>query len=264
MKGNIKTYKTITQCVSEALMDEQESDVKREQYTRFALKYFDEINFKKGTDIKTVPLTMKPWKAIELPADCIDWITIGIQCGEDIKTLVKDVYEVALLHELDGNGVKLPNEPCPDYFPLESWPTSETQVPLFNLTHLGEDPGKLFGLKVHNNGLGYFTENRNKDIAEIQLRGQIPSGTIIYLQYLSSGINPTGETLVHPYYKEWIIAGIHVERIRHGNKAEMWRLADAKEEFNRQHLLVQDYTWEWSAEDIMEILRSGYGLYPKN
>jgi hypothetical protein len=265
MKGNIKTYSTITQCVSEALMDGQESDVKKEQYTRFALKYFHELNFKKGNDIKTVSLNMKPWKAIELPNDCIDWITIGIQCGEDIKTFVKDTYETALLHQTDENGVKVANQPCPDYYPLEDWPVwDDTQVPLFNLTSLGEDPGRLFGLMVKDNGLGYFTENRNKDSCEIQFRGQIPSDTKIYLQYLSSGINACGETLVHPYFKEYIIAGIHVERIRHGNKSEMWRLNDAKEELTRQFWLVQDYTWEWSAEDIIEILKSGYGLYPKH
>lgn len=265
MKGNSKTYKTLTQIVSEALMDTQESDVKKEQYMRYALKYFDEINFKKGVDIKTVSLKMKPWKAIELPNDCIDWITVGIQCGEDIKTFVKDTYSVALLHEKDESGVKKPNKPCPDYYAISDWPVwDDATVPLYNLTSSGEDPGRLFGLMVKDNGLGYLTENKNKDSCEIQFRGDIPANSNIYLQYMSSGINPCGETLVHPYFKEYIIAGIHVERLRHGSRTEAWRLEDAKEELNRQHILMQDYTWEWSVEDIMEILRSGYGLYPKN
>lgn len=264
MKGNPKAYKTLSQCVAEALMDTQESDVKAEQYLRYALKYFNEINHKKGTDIKTVALNMKPWKAIELPVDCVDWISIGIQCGEDIKTFVKDVYSVALLHETDSTGQKVANEPCPDYFDFSDWETEDNQnLPFYNLNSDGEDPGKLFGLMVKDNGLAYFTENKNKDSCEIQFRGKLPSTTKIYLQYLSSGINPCGETLVHPYFKEYIIAGIHVERIRNGRQSERWRLDDAKEEFNRQFWLVQDLSWEWGAEDIIEILKSGYGLYPK-
>lgn len=263
MKGNPKAYKTIGQCVAEALMDTQESDSRAEQFTRFALKYFDELNLKKSTDIKTVALNMKPWKAIELPQDCITWISIGIQCGEDIKTFVKDTFPVALLHELDANGVKVANEPCPEYFDFSDWQTDDISMPFYNIDDQGQDTGKIFGLMVKDNGLAYFTENMNKDSCEIQFRGKIPLDTKIYLQYLSNGINPCGETLVHPTFKEYIIAGIHVERLRFGKGTEAWRLNDAKDEFNRQFWAVQDLSWEWGTEDIIEILKSGYGLYPK-
>lgn len=262
MKGNKKTYKTISTIVANALMDAQESDSKREQLTRFALKYFKEVQFGHGVDIKTVALNMKPWKAIELPEDCVDWITIGIQCGEDIKTLVKPAYEMAMLHAKDENGVKIANEPSED-FSVNDWPLSDSFLPFFNTSPLGEDPGRLFGQMVKDNGLGYYSENRNKDSCEIQFKGDFASNTIFYLQYLTNGMNPCGDTLVHPYFEEFIISGIHVERIRHGGRSEAWKLVDAKDEFDRQWYLVKDYVWEWSAEDIIEILKSGYGMYPK-
>jgi hypothetical protein len=166
-----------------------------------------------------------------------------------------------MYHELDDDGVKIANEDTD----LDELPVEETSViPFFNYTHLGEDPGRLFGLKLKDNGLGYFTENRNKDSCEIQFKGKIPTDTKIYLQYLTNGMNACGETMVHPYFYEYIVSGVHVERIRHGGRTEAWRLADAKEEFDRQYLLTLDYTWEWSVEDIVELMKSGYGLYPKH
>lgn len=263
MKGNVKTFKSIKQLVAESLMDIQAGDVRREQFTRFALKYFSELNLSRGTDIKTVKLNLKPWGAIELPEDCVDWCSLGIQCGDMIKTFVKDTFNTALLYEKDENGVNLPNTPCDSTCDLTTLPVSDRSVPFYNYSPFGGGTGRLFGLAVHDNGLGYYTENKNKDSCEIQFRGRIPSTTKIYLQYMSNGINACGETMVHPYYTEYIIAGVHVERCRFGSREEKMMLGDAKDELNRQRLLVMDYVWEWSTEDIMEILNSGYGLYPK-
>lgn len=265
MKGNPKTYRSINELVDSSLLMNQESAVKREQVREFALKYFDEVHFKHGTDIKTVQLNLKPWKAIQLPDDCVDWVCFGIQCGEEIKTFVNAPYAPAMLFTNDSEGVPQANQTC-DYSTcsLSDLPVDGSRViPYFNVSPLGEDPGRLFGLMVKDNGLGYFSENKNKDVAEIQFKGDINLDTVIYVQYITSGINPSGETLVHPYFAQFIIAGVDVERIRRGGRTEAWRLDDAKEEFDRQFYLVLDYTWEWGVEDIVELLKSGYGMYPK-
>lgn len=263
MKGNPKTYRTIKQIVSSSLLQNQESDNKREQMTEFALKYFDEVQFKHGVDIKTTQLNLKPWKAIQLPDDCVDWVCIGIQCGELIKTFVNAPYAPAFLFTNDDDGVPQANQPI-DYSSanLETMDLSTNVIPFFNVSPLGEDPGRLFGLMVKDNGLGYFSENKNKDVAEIQFKGNIDLNTKIYLQYLTDGMNPSGETVVHPYFANWIIAGVDMERCK-TNKDVAWRFEAAVAEFNRQTMNVLDYIWEWSTEDVVELLKSGYGNYPK-
>lgn len=262
MKGNKKTYRTISSLVDDALMDVQEGASRKLQFTRWALKYAEEVYFDHvQSEVKTVKITMKPWKAIELPDDCVDWISVGIQCGEVVKTFVRDKY-IALLHDEDENGQKVANEPCDSWDNLEDVPVEVgSMFPFYNLTHLGEDPGKLFGLRVKDNGLGYVQENTNGDICELQFAGDIPANSKIYLQYKGTPINPCSETLIHPFFSEYVVAGIHVERCRFSKDKS--GLGDAKEELNRQWYRMLDLKWDLTDEDITEILRSGYGLYPK-
>lgn len=266
MKGNAAIYRPLSEIVSEALLDSGDGIAWMERYMRWAIKYADEI-FSDGwcPNIVTVEVDITPWKAIELPADCYDWIMVGVRNGHDVMTFVHD-RTIATVFDKDDDGVKVANAE-PEYIDgyVPNPELSDTIVPFYNLTNnftsLGENTGKLFGLLVKNNGLGYFTENKNKDVSELQFKFNVVSGTKVYLMYITTGFNVSGETMIHPDYAEYIVQGIHRER--QSKSRDKSGLAWTEQEFSRQYLRMLDKKWEYSTEDITEYIKSGYSSTPK-
>lgn len=265
MKGNKNTYRPLSEIVDEALIDAGLGIEWRERSMRAAIKYADEIFSDWCPQVKTTELDLTPWRSIMLPVDCVDWILVGVRNGTDIMTFVHD-RTIALVHDKDSEGVKQPNAD-PEYLDgyLPDPTLSDYVVPFYNLannfTILGENPGKLYGLLVKDNGLGYFTENKNKDVSELQFKFNIASGTKIYLMYITSGFSVDGETMIHPDYAEYIVQGIHRER--QSKSRDKSGLAWTEQEFTRQYYRLLDKKWTYSTEDIVEYLKSGYSATPK-
>jgi hypothetical protein len=263
-KGHKDTFKTISQIVDGVCLDLGEGSHRKEQYYHWAIKHIERWNMDQAREVKTVELKLTPWKAIELPKDCIDWIAIGIQAGNVIKTFVHN-RDIALLHQKDAAGVKMYNDnPKDSDYDIEASDVyTEYQWPFYNFTSYGEDPGRLFGLMVKDSGLGYFTENRNQDSCEIQFKTKIKAGTKIYVEYLSNGFCPCKETLVHPYACELIALGIHHERLKFDKSAPRSVVYEAKQEYEEEFRRVVDRMWDYSIEDIIEDIRGSYKLTPK-
>lgn len=263
MKGNAAIYRPLSEIVNEALMDAGLGNEWKERMTRWAIKYAEEI-FSDGwaPNVVTVELDITPWKSVQLPADCYDWILLGIRNGHDVMTFIHD-RTIATVFDKDENGVKEPNAE-PDYQDGFLPEVTDYEVPFYNtnnITGLGENTGKLFGLLVKDNGLGYFTENKNKDVSELQCRFNVAAGTKAYLMYITSGFSPDGETMIHPDYAEYIVTGMHRER--QSKIRDKSGLAWTEEEFKRQQIRMLDKKWTYSTDDITSYLMSGYSSTPK-
>lgn len=265
MKGNPAVYRTLSEIVDEALLDLGLGVHWRERCLRFGIKYAEQL-FQDGYQpaFITKEVNILPYKAIELPVDCVDWISVGIRNGHDVMTFIKDRSIALVFDKVDG--LKQANLD-PDY--MDNFVTgldlSDSATPFFNFTSnlspLGENPGRLFGLLVKDNGLGYFTENINKDVAELQFKFNVAAGTKIYLTYETSGFNQDGETMIHPYFAEYVVEGIKYMVARASrNKGD---LQVSSFELEKQYIRILDKKWEWSTEDITEYLKSAYGTYPK-
>lgn len=263
MKGAQDTYRPLSEIVDEALLDSGDGIAWRERYMRWAIKYAEEI-FQDGwcPNIVTIEVDFTPWKAVQLPAGCEDWIALGVQNGHDVMTFVND-RGIATLHTKDENGAKEANA-TPEYNDgfVPDPTVSDTVIPFYNtINALGESVGGLFGLMVKDNGLGYVTENKNKDVSELQCRFNLAAGTKGYLMYITSGFSPSGETMIHPYYAEYIVQGMHRER--QSKAKDKSGLAWTEEEFKRQWYRILDKKFEYSTDDITEYLKSGYSSTPK-
>lgn len=262
--GNKATYANIKEIVDGVCMDLQEGSHRKEQYFHWAIKYVKKWKMDMAKEMKVVQLSLTPWKSIILPDDCIDWIICGVQKGNLIETFVH-TKDMALINEIDTNGVKIYNEtpsnPVSDA--LVTDPNTAISWPFTNFTPYGEDPGKLFGLQMKDNGLGYFSESRSQDRQEIQFRTDLPSTTKIYFGYLAPAIVYNMETLVHPYAVDWITAGIHYQRHKHGNK-DKGAIKIAKDELDEEIRLLVDRLWDWNVDELLEWLRYNYKMNPKN
>lgn len=264
--GNKKTYKTINEIVDEVCLDLGEGSHRKEQYFRWAIKHVNRWHMDQAREIKTVRIKMTPWKAIVMPEDCIDWIKVGIQDGNLIKTFVH-TKDIALWNDKDANGVKIYNDDPVDSLGSIVDCTTDTSLywPFYNYNEYGEDSGRLFGLAMKDNGFGYFTENRNAGSCELQFRTKVDAGTNIYLEYLATGFTANKECLIHPYATDLVAQGIHKERARFAIKTEgiaQYRIAC--EEYDQEFERVKDRMWDYNVEELLEQIRNGQQLSPKS
>lgn len=266
MKGNRQTYKSIEEIVDGVCLDLGEGNHRKEQYLRHAISEAQRWKMDMAKEVKTVNLPMTAWKAVQFPSDCIDWIALGIQDGDVIKTFVNR-KDIAIINDLDTNNIKIVNPP-PTSLPtlsLTELVVDPFLYPFYNYFDQWGNPGKLFGQVVKDNGFGYFTVNRNEDCDEIQLRTKVDSKSKIYFEYLADSWSPTSQTAVHPYAEELVTLGIHYRRLKFGKargdrtiSADDVRLAkiDYQEENNR----VIDRMWDLTTEDVIEAMNNGYML----
>lgn len=265
MKGNTQTYRKLSELVNDALLDNGLGMQHEFQFMRWGMKYAEELHFDHLRDIRTVRLNMQPWKAVELPSDCVDWVAVGVQYGSDIATFVNE-KNIALEFDLDPDTQQqLPNaEPTYNVDESRLPELADGVFPFLNLSALGEDTGKLFGLTVKDNGLGYVTENTNKDVNELQFRGNwVKTSNPVYLMYISNLWDPQAETLINPMMAEYIVSGVNKEYTSRAKNVSGFAKQAAKEEFDRQYNRILDLKWELSVDDILEYIKSQYRMTPK-
>ncbi len=260
MKGHSNTYLSLNDIVDTALLDLQESAHRKEQFLSWALDYYKRYRMDMAKEIRTVKLSMTPWKSIMLPDDCVDWIALGIPNGQMLMTFVNDNTITPRDCACDTDS---PQQPT-----FDNVDVAGEGFPFYNCTEFGEDPGKLFGLLVKNNGVGYFHPNYNERVNEIQLSVQVKEGTKILLMYLSTLFNPNVSSVVHPYFEFVIRYGIHYENMKYkrrsGNKnISLGEIAAAKDELDEEICKAVERSSDLRTEDIISITREAILLAPK-
>jgi len=259
MKGNKLTYPTVEEIADGMCLDLGEGSHRKEQYLHWILKEISRWKTDLSKEVKTIKIELTPWKAIELPSDCVDWCKLGIQDGNVIKTFVHR-KDIAIIHEVNGNNIKINNEDpqsLPDTDPSAIYVFNNYLIP-------GQSPGKLFGLGFKDNGLGYFTENRNEESNEIQFRTKVDAGTPIYLEYISNGWNPTAQTVIHPNAEELVSLGAHYRRLKfdkiRNKNISPDDVRNAKMDYMAEYDRVIDRMWDYSVADLTEKLSEAYML----
>lgn len=262
MKGNRATYRTIEYLADEMCMDLGEGAHRKEQYLHWLIKEAEKWKSDMAREIKTVELTMTPWKSVVLPSDCIRWGKLGIQDGDVLKVFVNR-NDIATIHQINSNNIKQPNADPVSITSLQLDPSNIT-YPFFNYTSSGENPGKLFGFAVKDNGFGYFTVNKNEDTDEIQFRTKVASTSKIVLEYLADSWNPTSQTLIHPLASELIVLGAHYRRLKfdrtRNKNISFDDVRTAKQDRNEEYDRVIDRMWDYTIEDILEVTNKSYTL----
>lgn len=259
MKAHTSQLVSLNEIVDGVLADLGESAHRKEQMLKWALDCFRRYKMDIARDVRETFLDMTAWKSVILPSDCVDWIRLGIKNNESINTLTN----ARLLTTRDCA--------CDEDEPVEALYTPEagSEGLQFNaLSEFGEDVGKMYGLSVKDNGLGYYTPHPNQRVNEIQLSASVPAGTRIYLMYLSSLFDPDITNVVHPYCQDLIAYWCHYSNLKHrrrsGNRnISIVDIRDAKTEFDEELCLVTERRFDLRYEDIMEIIRSGHKMSPK-
>lgn len=246
-------FVSLDSCIRNALMDIGESMHRYEQFKKWAIDGYREFHFDLAQEIKTAYLPLTAWKALELPIDYVDFVLIGVNMNGDIRVFTND-DRIALPDQALIDGDPEDAEEGGD-LPLT---TTGQRIYFYNITSRGEDAGQLYGMLVKNNGVGYWKMNSER--REIQFSPHVNADTIIYLEYISDGINPCEKTVVNVYAGKLIELYIHWQRHSFAKSSTHADKKEAKDNYWNQFYKVQNRIQKITAADVLEVARDGYKL----
>jgi hypothetical protein len=222
------------------------------QFHKFCIDGVMEMNFSGNPQIQTVEIDMLPWKAINFPDDMVDWAMIGFRCGSEVKAFVRD--ELSLIRDTK-DCVPQPYTDCIDKAPNSGW-----EVPFFLDDQYASGGNHYYG-KICTGAPGYFDADEKNRI--FNFAGPVNNINKVYLKYISHGINPTGKTIIHPYFFKPLQYFIHWQRKLHsGSFGEGERQAAQRlYENSFDNALVNKM--DLSIDTILDILRRNYVQTPK-
>jgi len=253
--GRQKGFVSLDECIKNSLMDIGETMHLYEKHKKWALDTYKSFNFDLDAIVKTVSLSLTAWKAVVLPDDFVDWVMLGVEFDKQVRLFTND-RRISLFQadNVPPNGDPAPrvgSNSLPD-------PSDISRFFFYNYDGRGMDTGKLFGLSVKTNGIGEF--KMNKDRGEIQFNISLTSSTPIYLEYISTGINPTEKICVNIYAGKLIELGIHRWRHHFSRSSSIAEKQLAEKAYYQEYYMVQNRLCPLRAEDIMEIQRDAYKL----
>lgn len=240
------------------LMDWQYGMERYEQGKHWIIEGYRDFHFDQAREVKTVQLSLTPWKSVQWPDDMVDWCMIGIVFNQQIRCFTNDSRISLYLPDqnpIDGlPDTRTGSNSEPDYSEVSSkyW--------FYNYDSRWMDKGKLFGLAVKGNGQGEFKPNRER--REFQFDIALDSVTPIYLEYISNGVTVNGKTVVNVYaakllkrYADWC-------KLKYSKSANQAEIQRAENDYYREMRLVQSRLNPITVEDVIEAARDAYHLTP--
>lgn len=195
-KWSNNKYYTISSVVDRCLADNGLTDHYFDDFLGWGLWELRELHLDVAKEVKTVNLDMNNTRGVELPKDYVDWAIVGIQIGEYVKTLGVNP-EMA---KFTGSERTLGN-------PSDFNSLNVNQLPNgINLLNYGGY--HLLGSNVFSVGgglpyKGYFNIIKTPERKILQFTSAV-SKTKVYLEYISDGFNPNRETVVNPYFVDFL------------------------------------------------------------
>jgi hypothetical protein len=255
MAKDNKKWGTVKEAAYHALADLGETEARAEQFIHWALNGAKTFHIDQAKEVRTEILDLTAHKSIILPDSYVDWVKVGIKCGDTVKTFTHDT-SIATHFDCVA-GVKQENLPCYDEVDLFELDTSSDTHLFHNIlaTDFGVDI-PVFGLAYKSNGLGYFTVHR--EVGEIQFRAIMPKNSKIYLEYISDGWDPNKETVINPLAFDLVVKYVHWQNKLFNVNAPRSHVAEMErlywDEFDR----VQYRLFDMTVEDVQEVFRQSF------
>lgn len=262
VKDNWKFY-TLSAAAYSALEDIQEDDSQFNRFLHFAMEGYKDFHFDQSHQLEVAEITMKPWKQIDFPQNMVDWTKIGFKDGNLIKVLTQEnMGNVPKTFDIDpSTNQPKENLPPPD---IEVIPVTQDLIPFFGYGNFFGNPAadRIYGWGLTYNYLGYFDVDWKRRV--FNFKNTVPIYTKIYLEYISDGVNYTGQTIIHPYAFKLIKLYIHWMRKENDDRYSVGEKMRAQNLYNSELDKVSMRMLNLSIDTIREILRSGYTLSIKN
>lgn len=207
MSDNNKYYKIGAVC-DQFLIDKDLGGGWFQKALSWALYGLTELHLDSWNDVKTILLTVSDRKTVTLPPDFVDWCKIGVRRGQYVITLgINDDLNLiprttdsptisGLLSQHLPNGLSFD-----DYSGYMFSNFGGTSFP-----SLGSGLPSKGHFKVHDTG------NCKELLMDYDY-----GFTEVYVEYITNGFDPCSETILHPYYRDFILKYIEAKYEENNN-----------------------------------------------
>lgn len=226
-----------------------------ETFRHFAIEGLREFQWDMAQQVKTVRLSLTAWKSILLPVDFVDWALLGIEIDNTIQVFTNDERIPLPTLDEDEDG-ELDAPTVATEYPTEQIPGN--RYAFYGAGGWGQDKGELYGLLAKSNGIGYYKMNTER--REIQFTPSLAADTIIYMEYISDGFNPTEKTVVNIYAGKLLKLYIHKCRHMYAKSSSVADKRLSADEYDKEWSRVQSRISPITAADVIECARDGYKL----
>lgn len=256
-------YTNVSSVIFEVIADLNEAGTHNfDRYLNFALRGLQEWHFDSAQEIKTVKLQMNSYNAVDFPDDYVDWCKLGIQVGDRVKTFGANDESISLNHDDTddcGNPALNAVASCNE-LPGNCESMGGYYFHNYINSH-GEHLGKLFGVGGGKNCLGSWKINRER--RQFQFNSEV-ARTNVYLEYISNGFNPCGESVINQYARNMLRTYIHWQRAIFKFGAASGEAQEWKIQFEANQRLARARVFDISIQEIIDISRKHYSPSVKN
>ncbi len=242
----------------------EETMHKYQRLLMFALNAAREFYMDSARSVKTVKLTMNDVKQVELPIDFVDWVKVGVVCGDRIKVFgVKDDLPILVNEDSCGNPVKYDNCDCNVNTLPHNYNGFGGYAFINYVNEYGEVIGGVYGIGGGYTDIGYFRVLQNMgDHGILQFNSEVNT-TDVYFEYISNGFDPKKETLIHTYAETAIEFYIHWRVAWHKEGANSGNAQASKKEYYDELHRARRRTMQLTTRDVLELSRKYYTQAPK-
>ena len=254
-------FKTLDYVVQNVMLDLAETGSREYQrYLQWAIRGIKEMGKWTNINIKTIVLPVENGIA-DLPDDYMRYTKIGLPVTLGNKTeilILGQNPDLAKNRQLDECGSSV-TEAVGN---MSSGNETGLNSVLFfsNYFRNGQFVAGMYGL---GGGFTSKTYDIDEERHQVIFSSDIPSGFVM-LEYISTGVNVHGDTLIKEPAIETLIAWIHWKRLEHKKNTPMWERTEKRLMYVSHLTRLRKFTTVFTAQEYLDIARKSFQQTPKH
>lgn len=219
-------------------------------FLQIALQGARKINLETMPNVKAVSLPIGSGDTVDLPDDCIDVLTVGVEIGDKVRPFGKNYS----LNDRDNS-----DEPFGE-IDASGLNSGAFQAEFYNnyFSKYGDILGKMYGL-----GVSWTDEYRVlRSQGKIRISNKTDASTV-HLTYVAEPETLNGETLVHPYAEQTLIDYIAWQYSNYRDK-NRFDTAQKRKDFYNSYRILRAKRWNLTVTDLKRVMRKNNKMSPKS
>ena len=216
-------------------------------FLKFASDCLRELIFDTLQITNTVRIPLDEFNEAEIPADCVDWCSVGVQAGQFVQPLVQKTTLNSMMNIDTSTGEQIT-------YPQLNTETNEFGVPIqwwgTNTNTRGENTGGYYGIGAGSEP-DTFKVIEERNVIKVN---QDVSCTKIVLHYISDGSFSNAASLIPVYAQKTIEAYIEWQFRETSRSFGAGDAQLAKRYFERQHEILRARKSNLSPELLHRIM----------
>lgn len=259
-QAGVKPLLYIPQLVSMDLNDPTTTHHMR--YLQWAILGFRELNMFAINNVKVAYCTIKSNKTIDLPMDYLKYTKIGLcmgdgNCSRVITLGLNDT--LCLSREHDDCGDDIVNAIAATISEDEIVGYYTTYYPYIDHWHNGQYIGGIYGL---GGGFHKHYYREDKERHTIQFDSDVPGGVIV-LEYISTGIDSSGNTLIPVAAVQALRSYVHWQRKEYSKSFGQGERDMARRLFTSELHNLKAFDSRMTMDEYIDLFRFNIHQLPK-